>query len=117
MKRLLVLLLLLTTACSGPSADDVIAKERAESFAAFQTHVDQNYPGWSVTAIRQDDLTFGTDSTMREQYYVVMKKDNDEKIVFLVKAQFVNKAGETVSQIYKPVYLPPDHPEAMQDDR
>ena len=105
------------TACSAQPTEQTIDNERSQRFAEFQTFADRNFPGWTVNAIRADESSFGNDSTIREHYYVVMSKDGQEKVVFLVKAQFINKNGETISQIYKPVFLPPDHPEAMQDDR
>jgi len=113
MNKLFLLAFALVTACSGPSSDDVIAKERSESFLAFQTYVDHSFPGWTVTGIRQDDTTFGSDGSGRDQFYIVLNKGTDERVVFLIRAQFTGRDGEKVARIYKPVIMPTDRPEAL----
>jgi len=108
-------------ACSTPQVEtapviDQESVDRNAKFAEFQAFVDATAPGWTVTSLRNEMTTTGDDATHREHYYLVLKKDKDEQILYVVRAEFINPDGKTSARLYRPVIKPTHNPDADSYD-
>jgi hypothetical protein len=100
---LLILVLSFATSCNeNQKRINAAENARIDKFLDFTRYAETHYPGWAVEGFRKDELEIGENGNEKVFYYVLLTKDKEEKIVFLIMADFETLEGTTETRIFEP---------------